>query len=82
MAANHSPFLIDLIANAIHWLYKQGYGAIVYDRDQVADLNALGQEMPLAFLPSHRSNLDRLSAAVPQVGERPPPQPHRRAGST
>ncbi len=61
MAATHSPFLIDLIANAIHWLYRQGYGAIVYDRDQVARLNALGQEVPLAFLPSHRSNLDRLS---------------------
>ena len=29
--------------------------------DQVAELNALGQELPLAFLPSHRSNLDRLS---------------------
>ncbi len=61
MAANHSPFLIDLIANAIHWLYKQGYGAILYDRGRVAELNALGQELPLAFLPSHRSNLDRLS---------------------
>jgi glycerol-3-phosphate O-acyltransferase len=61
MAANHSPFLIDLIANAIHWLYRQGYGAIIYDRKQVAELNALGQEVPLAFLPSHRSNLDRLS---------------------
>ena len=61
MAANHSPFLIDLIANAIHWLYRQGYGEIVYDREQVADLNALGQEVPLAFLPSHRSNLDRLT---------------------
>ena len=61
MAANHSPFLIDLIANAIHWLYKQGYGAIIYDRRQVAELSSLGQEVPLAFLPSHRSNLDRLS---------------------
>jgi glycerol-3-phosphate O-acyltransferase len=61
MAANHSPFLIDLIANAIHWLYKQGYGAIIYDREQVAEISALGQEVPLAFLPSHRSNLDRLS---------------------
>ena len=61
MAATHSPFLIDLIANAIHWLYKQGYGAIRYDRAQVDELNNLGQELPLAFLPSHRSNLDRLS---------------------
>lgn len=61
MAASHSPFIIDLIANAIHWLYRQGYGAIIYDHEQVADINALGQEVPLAFLPSHRSNLDRLS---------------------
>jgi glycerol-3-phosphate O-acyltransferase len=61
MAATHSPFLIDLIANAIHWLYRQGYGAIVYDRQRVSEISSLGQEVPLAFLPSHRSNLDRLS---------------------
>jgi glycerol-3-phosphate O-acyltransferase len=61
MAASHSPFLIDLIANAIHWVYRQGYGSIVYDREHVAEINTLGQEVPLAFLPSHRSNLDRLS---------------------
>jgi glycerol-3-phosphate O-acyltransferase len=61
IAANHSPFLIDLIANAIHWLYRQGYGAIVYDSQKVAEISSLGQEVPLAFLPSHRSNLDRLS---------------------
>ncbi|CAN5176710.1 glycerol-3-phosphate 1-O-acyltransferase [soil metagenome] len=61
MAASHSPFLIDLIANGIHWLIKQGYGGIVYDHERVAELNAIGRELPLAFLPAHRSNLDRLS---------------------
>jgi glycerol-3-phosphate O-acyltransferase len=61
MAASHSPFLIDLIANAIHWVYRQGYGAIVYDADAVKDIAALGQEHPIVFLPSHRSNLDKLS---------------------
>jgi glycerol-3-phosphate O-acyltransferase len=61
MAASHSPLLIDLIAGSIHWLYRQGYEALVYDRDRVAELAALGQEYPLVFLPSHRSNLDRLS---------------------
>lgn len=61
MAASHSPLLIDLIANAIHWIYRQGYGSIMYDREEVAEINTLGQEVPLAFLPSHRSNLDRLS---------------------
>jgi glycerol-3-phosphate O-acyltransferase len=61
IAATHSPFVIDLIANAIHWLYRQGYGAIVYDRDRVREIAELGQRHPIAFLPSHRSNLDRLS---------------------
>jgi glycerol-3-phosphate O-acyltransferase len=61
MAAQHSTYLIDLIANAIHWLYRQGYGEIVYDREKVAAIATLGQEVPLAFLPSHRSNLDRLA---------------------
>jgi glycerol-3-phosphate O-acyltransferase len=61
MAASHSPFLIDLIANAIHWVYRQGYGAIIYDAEAVRDIAALGQEHPIVFLPSHRSNLDKLS---------------------
>ncbi|MEX0946225.1 MAG: 1-acyl-sn-glycerol-3-phosphate acyltransferase [Acidimicrobiia bacterium] len=61
IAAQHSPFLIDLIANAIHWLYRQGYGGLIYDRERVAEIAAVGQEVPLAFLPSHRSNLDRLA---------------------
>jgi glycerol-3-phosphate O-acyltransferase len=61
IAASHSPFLIDLIANAIHWLYRQGYGEIVYDKQDLAGIAALGEEHSLAFVPSHRSNLDRLS---------------------
>jgi glycerol-3-phosphate O-acyltransferase len=61
IAATHSPFVIDLIANAIHWLYRQGYGAILYDREQVRQVALLASEQPVAFLPSHRSNLDRLS---------------------
>jgi glycerol-3-phosphate O-acyltransferase len=61
IAATHSPYVIDLIANAIHKLYSQGYGGIRYDVDQVRMVAELGQEHPVIFLPSHRSNLDRLS---------------------
>jgi glycerol-3-phosphate O-acyltransferase len=61
MAATHSPFLIDLIANAIHWLYRQGYGGLIYDQAAVAGVAGLGRGLPLVFLPSHRSNLDRLA---------------------
>lgn len=61
IAATHSPYVIDLIANAIHTLYTQGYGEIHYSDDEVSEIAALGLEHPVVFLPSHRSNLDRLS---------------------
>lgn len=61
ISASHSPFLIDLIANAIHWVYRQGYGSILYQQDQLEAIETLAQEHPIAFVPSHRSNLDRLS---------------------
>lgn len=61
IAATHSPMVIDLVANAIHKLYRQGYGKIRYSQEQVQEIAALGQEFPVVFLPSHRSNLDRLS---------------------
>lgn len=61
IAATHSPYVIDVIAGLIQWLYKQGYGEIKYSPDQVQAIAALGQSHPIVFLPSHRSNLDRLS---------------------
>ncbi len=61
IAATHSPYTIDLIANGIHKLYSQGYGSIKYSTDQVRKVADLGQAHPVVFLPSHRSNLDRLS---------------------
>ncbi len=60
IAASHSPLVIDLIANAIHWLYRQGYGAIHYDEHEIRELYEFGREHPLVFLPSHKSQLDRL----------------------
>ena len=61
IAATHSPYVIDLIANAIHSLYKQGYSEIKYDDDEVTRVAELSADHPIVFLPSHRSNLDRLS---------------------
>ena len=61
IAATHSPYVIDLTAHLIHLLYTRGYGeAMHYDREQLADLYALGQRAPLVFLPTHKSNLDHL----------------------
>jgi glycerol-3-phosphate O-acyltransferase len=61
IAATHSPYVIDLIANAIHKLYSQGYGEIKYSDEEVKRLATLGAGHTVVFLPSHRSNLDRLS---------------------
>ncbi|MDH3249560.1 MAG: 1-acyl-sn-glycerol-3-phosphate acyltransferase [Acidimicrobiia bacterium] len=61
IAASHKPFVIDLLANFIHWVYSQGYGEIKYDSDHLSQIAELGQQYPIAFLPSHRSNLDRLT---------------------
>jgi glycerol-3-phosphate O-acyltransferase len=60
IAASHDAFTIDLVANAIHWLYRQGYGSIHYHPEDFRDISSLGQQSPLVFLPSHKSNLDHL----------------------
>jgi len=61
IAASHSPYLIDLVANGIRWLYRRGYRAILYSPEDLAGILSLGQRYPLVFLPSHKSNLDHLS---------------------
>ncbi|MDH5615594.1 MAG: glycerol-3-phosphate 1-O-acyltransferase, partial [Acidimicrobiia bacterium] len=60
IAASHDAFTIDLVANAIHWLYRQGYGSIHYDNADFGEIYSLGQQNSLVFLPSHKSNLDHL----------------------
>ncbi|GBE20705.1 glycerol-3-phosphate acyltransferase [bacterium BMS3Bbin01] len=61
IAASHSPYLIDLVANAIRWLYRRGYRAILYSPEGLANVLSIGQRYPLVFLPSHKSNLDHLA---------------------
>jgi glycerol-3-phosphate O-acyltransferase len=61
IAATHSPYVIDLMANLIRLLYTRGYAErLHYDRAQLRDLYALTQRYPVVFLPSHKSNLDHL----------------------
>ena len=59
IAATHSPFVIDIVAQLIRLLYTQGYGQeLQYDREQLAAIAALSQRHPVVFLPTHKSNLD------------------------
>lgn len=60
IAATHSPYVIELITHLIRFTYSRGYSALRYDGQQLEQLCALGQRVPLVFLPSHKSNLDHL----------------------
>ncbi len=60
IAATHDPRFIDLVANGIEKLYRRGYREIIYSRSRLHELLDLGQQHPLVFLPSHKSNLDHL----------------------
>lgn len=60
IAATHSPFVIDLAARLIRWLYTRSYSNLCYDQEALAKIYALAQRRPVIFLPSHKSNLDHL----------------------
>lgn len=61
IAATHSTFVIDLVAQLIRLLYTRGYGeALHYDRQKLDEIQALSQRHSVVFLPTHKSNLDHL----------------------
>ena len=60
IATSPSRLMIGLAARFARVLYRRSYGAIHYDRDQMNGLWRLGAEHPIVFLPSHKSNFDRL----------------------
>ncbi|MDJ0499227.1 MAG: glycerol-3-phosphate 1-O-acyltransferase [Acidimicrobiia bacterium] len=60
IAATHSPYVIDLVTGAIRWLVDKAYTGLDYDEEELAALYAIGQNHPLVFLPSHKSNFDHL----------------------
>ncbi len=61
IAATHSPYVIDLVANATRILLEPSYGTrIRYSKDELAAICKTGSDRPLVFLPSHKSNLDHL----------------------
>jgi len=62
IAATPSTFVLDLVAALIRLAYTQGYERrIVYDEDALRRLEELGRQHSLAYLPSHKSNMDHLA---------------------
>ena len=61
IAATHSPLVIDLVIQLIHWMYTRGYDeGLVYDNTAMKAIAALEERHPVVFLPTHKSNLDHL----------------------
>jgi len=60
IAANHSPYVIDLVTGSFHWLITKAYVDILYDDEELRALYTMSQTHPLVFLPSHKSNFDHL----------------------
>jgi glycerol-3-phosphate O-acyltransferase len=62
IAARPSTFVIDFVASLIRLVYTQGYDhRIRYDPDALERIAELGQRHSLAFMPSHKSNMDHLA---------------------
>lgn len=59
IAADHSTYIIDLVAHAIHYLYSRGY-SLHYDRAELERIYSISQRHPVVFMPTHKSNLDHL----------------------
>ena len=60
IAATHNPFVIDIVTGVMAWLLSLGYRQLVYSKDDLRELYQIGEEHPLVFLPSHKSNSDHL----------------------
>jgi len=58
IAATHSPFVIDVVAQLWRALYTRAYGKLRYEPAAFDRLRHLAQRYPIVFLPSHKSNLD------------------------
>ena len=60
IAATHTPFLIDVVTGVMAWVLSLGYRQLVYSAEDLRELYQIGEEHPLVFLPSHKSNSDHL----------------------
>jgi glycerol-3-phosphate O-acyltransferase len=65
IAAQHSPHVMDLVANIIRWAYQRGYGGIHYERGELERIAALGQRSPVVFLPATSRTSTRSSSSTP-----------------
>ena len=60
IAAQHSPYVIDLVNAVTSALIGAAHQSVDYSERELREIYALGEADPLVFLPSHKSNFDHL----------------------
>ena len=60
IAAQHSPYVIDLVNAITTQMIEAAHHKVDYSPERLREIYALGDQTPLVFLPSHKSNFDHL----------------------
>ncbi len=60
IAAQHSPYVIDVVNAITSTMIRQAHQQVDYSPDHLGEIYAMGDHTPLIFLPSHKSNFDHL----------------------
>jgi len=60
IAAQHSPYVIDVVNGITSNLIAAAHRSVEYSKSDLMNVYALAGEYPLVFLPSHKSNFDHL----------------------
>lgn len=60
IAAQHSPYVIDIVNGITSAMIASAHQNVDYSLEHLHEIYQLGDENPLIFLPSHKSNFDHL----------------------
>ncbi len=60
IAAQHSPYVIDVVNGVTSTLIAMAHQSVAYSVRDLHEIYALAEDYPLVFLPSHKSNFDHL----------------------
>lgn len=60
IAAQHSPYVIDLVNAITSAMIATAHQNVDYSPERLHEIYQIGDETPLVFLPSHKSNFDHL----------------------
>ncbi|MFV1970773.1 MAG: glycerol-3-phosphate 1-O-acyltransferase [Acidimicrobiia bacterium] len=60
IAAQHSPYMIDLLNGITTKAIEAAHHSVDYSEDDLRAIYRFAEEEPIVFLPSHKSNFDHL----------------------